>query len=259
MNRKLTIALILAGVLIGAMAAQVSAQSHLPGVQPNDYFTYSVRSYYQTSNPNFPVPASLVQTNNTDYYNVTVTQVQVFNVTRTNQWHFNNGTQEQDSLTVQDTDTGINYYMYAFEGIYDSNLNAGDLLRPGSNDTARINQTITTNYPSGPRESNVITIILQVYDTSDPTNSTIGTGNYTYVIDRETGVLVQRIIYSEFSDHSGSEVWALKETNRWTVTAKPSEFPWTIVIAAVVIAAIVIVAVVVVVFRGKYKRRRKVH
>jgi hypothetical protein len=258
MYRKLTIVFIFAALLAAAMAAQVSAQSHLPGVKEGDYFTYSIVSYYQTSNSSFPVPASLAQVNATDYYKVMVSQVQDYNVTRTNILHFNNGTQDQNTLTVQDTDTGVSYYMSGFEGIFDANLNAGDLLRPGASDGVRINSTVTLNYPSGSRESNVLTLIGDVVDTADPTNNTIGTGNYTYVIDRATGVLVQRIIYSEFSDHNGSEVWTLKDTNRWTVTAPPFEFPWLIVAVAAVVVVAVVVAVVVV-FKLKNSHRRKTH
>jgi hypothetical protein len=257
MYRKLTIVLVLAGLLAAATAAQVSAQSNLPGVEADDYFTYSVVSYYETSNSSFPVPASLLQVNATDYYKVMVSQVQGYNVTRTNILHFNNETQDQNTLTVQDTNTGTNYYMSGFEGIYNANLNAGDFLRPGAGDGVRINKTITIDYPSGAREANVLTITQEVVDTSDPTNNTKGTGNYTYVIDRATGVLIQRIFYSEFADHNGSEVWTLKETNRWTLTAPPFEFPWLIVaVVATVVVAVVVVAVVVFKRKG---RRRKTH
>ena len=62
------------------------AQAWSPGVKPGDYFTYSVSTYWNSSNSSRTVPVYLLENNNTKWYNVSVSRVSGNNVTATNSW-----------------------------------------------------------------------------------------------------------------------------------------------------------------------------
>jgi hypothetical protein len=199
-----------------------------------------------------------VQINGTVAYNVTVSAVIDVNVTATNTWKFSNGT-ELNSLVTLDTDSGtlfFSVYDWAFLGFYNANLGVNDVLYPGGNltDPIRINQTTTREYASGKRDTNVVIISYDSSLASDPTNSTVGTTTITHYIDKATGVLVERKIFTEFPDQNGTELWKLKSTNLWAVSAAPLD-PLMIVVA--VVAAVVVAAVVGVVYRGRRRRGRR--
>jgi len=263
MNSKLAIAVSLLAILLLSFAGSAFGETKGIGVQEGDYYIYHIVTHYDTANSTFPVPEAYVEFNATDNYKVMVTAVQYTNVTRTNIWHFNNGSQDQTTLVVQDIMSGTMYYpMAGFEGIYEANLTAGDLLRPSAGDNIRINQTINRDYSSGSRQTNVITITQPELDIRDNTNTTLGTGNYTYMIDRLTGVVVERIDTSTYADHSGTLTWTLVDTNRWDVSggSSSSSDPWLSlpVIGGVVAVVVVVVAVAgFVVYRKRQGNRRR--
>ena len=171
MNKKLTIALPLLAFLVFGLVGQTLAQTRLPGVHQEDYFIYDITSHWSSSNASLSVPPYLLGINDTRWYNVTVSGVQGINVTARTAQHFANGTDDNRLITL-DVDSGSIYFMYGFQGFFDANLTVGELLRPSGNSTVTINQTISRDYVSGKRDTNVVAIS---YPITDSTNSSIGT------------------------------------------------------------------------------------
>ncbi len=259
MNKKIVITLSLLTVLCLSLTGQALAQAWSPGVKPGDYFTYSVSTYWNSSNSSRTVPVYLLENNNTKWYNVSVSRVSGNNVTATNSWEYNNGTRG-NSLVDMDVATGEVLFaiqgLPAFQGFFASNLNSGDLLRPilNENETVRIDRTITREYLSGGRDTNVANTS---YAVTDYYNSTIGTETVTFYIDKATGALVERINYVEFPDETGSIEWKLIDTNAWVVSGPQISLPLPLPIIIAIIIAIIIVIVVALFFRGRRHSKKK--
>jgi hypothetical protein len=200
-----------------------------------------------------------VQINNTQWFNVTVSAVLGVNVSATNIWHFVNGT-EIPSLVVLDVDSGQMHYMGGFQGFFYANLAVGDVLRPSAppdNDSApvAVSQTISREYASGRRDTNVASDSFPV---TDFTNSSIGTETVTFYIDKATGVTVERYEYVEFPDENGSTTWTLSDTNLWDVTASTDfPLPLPVLIVIVIIVAVAVSAAVIHRVRKTRRRRRR--
>lgn len=262
MNKKLTITLPLMFLLCFGLVGQVFAQTRVLGVTFGDNLIYSRTSTWQTSNASAILPPYLVDTiNGTLNYNVTVYYVAGNNVTEIEAWTFKNGTVINSVATINtDTDDVYDFVpnLPPFQGFYDANLQVNDPLYPGNlTIPLRINQTITRDYASGKRDTNLVEYSYQVEDATDPTNSTIGTQTESLYIDKATGVLVEGRVFSQFADHNGTELWTLQSTNLWAVSAAPLELPlpWPIIVA--IVAVVVVVVAAAVYFRGKRHRRRK--
>jgi hypothetical protein len=260
MNKKLMIALPLLFLLCFGLVGQVLAQTRVPGVTFGDNLIYSITSSWSTSNASATVPAYLVQINDTRVYNVTVTYVIDDNVTALNIWSFTNGTDIISRATVN-TDSGelLEYIpgLPAFQGFYDANLGVNELLYPSGNYSITINQTVTRDYASGKRDTNVLTVSNLSYLGSDLTNSTLVTTTINQYMDKATGVLVERTIFTEYPDQNWTELWTLKSTNLWAVSATPLETPLPLPIIVAIVAIIVVVIIAAVYFRGKRHRRKK--
>ena len=265
MNKKLTITISLLIILCFGVVGQALAQTRTPGVKANDYLVYNITTHWNPASTSEAAPSILVDLNNTKQYNVTITGVSGANVTTNQLWDFVNGT-ELPYLVVWNLETAESYYMSSqFEGIIGANLGVGDLLHPSGNDSLTINQTITRDYASGARDTNVVQLSSPVQNstidsaTNQTTYTTIGNQDVTFYIDKATGVLVEQ--RSEISSltpvESGSTVWTLKETNLWNVSSSTTtiELFMTLIIAIVAVIAIVVVAVVFVVIRRKGHRK----
>jgi hypothetical protein len=253
LDRKLAVAFFLLAVLGFVLAGQALAQttSGVPGVSPGDYLVYSITTTWSTTNESLAIPQELLVDNSTLHYNVTVEAVQGTNVTIENNWVFTNGT-DVNAPSLSNVDSGILYSYIpdrpAFQGIYDANLPVNSYQYPSGNDSgAVISLTITRNYASGKRDTNVVTYNYPVSDY----NNNSGTESTTFYIDKTTGVLVERQDHIQFPTYTASITWTLKNTNLWTVSAAPLPLPLPLIIAIVVI----IVAVVAVV--AFYRERKK--
>jgi hypothetical protein len=86
-----------------------------------------------------------------------------------------------------------------------------------------------------------------------------GTETQTLYIDKATGVLVERRVFSEFPDlgQTGTELWMLQSTNLWQVSAAPLELPLPLPIIIAIVAIVIVVVVAAVYFRGKRGRRKR--
>ena len=267
MNRKLAITIPLLTLLCVALIGGVYAQTRVAGVKGNDHMTYSIKSYWTSNNASEPAPDWLKEWNLTTQYKVMIGLVSGTNVTATHTWDFSNGTQIPYFITI-DIESGTPYYLSynqpPFEGIVGANLNAGDLLHPAGNDSVTINQTITRNYSSGSRPTNVVELSSPIQnETTDANNQTvlqtIGSQDVAYFLDKETGVLVEQTttLKSISPDDTATVTWKLTETNLWNAAAPADTFLITIVAVVAVVAIVAVIAALV--FRksrkGKKKRR----
>ena len=254
MNKKLAITVSLIIILCFSLAGQVFAVTSSPGVRGGDYFTYSISSYWTSTNTSLTVPEYLLENNNTKWFNVSISSVIGANVTATNLWEYNNGT-TGNSLVVMEVDNATVYFalenLPAFLGFFNANQSVNDLLLPLSNNDVRINSTINREYAGGNRETNVVSVS---YAVTDYYNTSLGTETITYYIDKATGVLVERIDFTEFPDQTGSVTWKLTDTNAWTFSIKP--FSW-LDILGIVIVIVIIVVVIVLFIMSRRNRGRK--
>jgi len=259
MNRKIAITFSLIVILGFGLAGQTLAQtaSWEPGVMQGDYLIYSITSHWSTTNSSLTVPDELLLYNSTLRYNVTVDVVQGPLVAILTNWVFTNGTDlTEPSYSNVTSGELINYLSVypAFQGIYDANLAVNNLLYPLGNDSLTISQTITRDYYSGKRDTNVVI-------TSDPikdVNNKTGTQTIVNFIDKSKGVLVELNSDIKFADYNASIIWTLKDTNLWTVSAAtlpPLPLPLPVIIAIVVV--IVAVVAVVVFYRERKQGRKK--
>jgi hypothetical protein len=264
MNRKLVITFSLLAILGFGLAGQTLAQtaSGKSGVMRGDYLIYSITSHWSTTNSSLTVPDELLRYNDTLRYNVTVESVQGGDqgsiIAILNNLVFTNGT-DLTAPSYSNIDSGelISYIpgYPAFEGIYDANLVVNNLLHPSGNDSLTISQTITRDYYSGKRDTNVVI-------TSDPIkdiNNKTGTQTISTYIDKSKGVLVESNSDIRFADYNASIIWTLKDTNLWTVSAvplPPLPLPLPVIIAIVVV---VIAVVAVLVFYRERNLGRKKH
>lgn len=252
MSKKLAAAITLLTVLCFSLAGQALAQTGSPGVEGGDYFTFSINTHWNTTNSSHTVPEYLVENNNTKWYNVSVSYVSGANVTATNTWEYNNGT-TGNSRVEMEVNNGTVYFaiqgLPAFQGFFPADLNMGDPIRPLANNPVRVNETVTREYAGVSREVNVVTFSYQVTDYS---NSSIGDETLTFYIDKATGVLVERIDYTEFPDQTGSLEWKLTETNVWGTSTQPMSLLETVAIIAVIA---IIVVIVMYLLRGRRQRR----
>ncbi len=252
MNRKLTlIAIPLLVLLCTAVMGQALAQTRVPGVKAQDNFIYKLTAHWSSDDPNETMPSYLTEFNETKQYEIIVGAVSGVNVTMTHVWTFNNGTENPYLITI-DVDSGAPYYLSnsipPFEAIVGTGLSAGDVLNPTGNDTTIIfNQTVSRQYATSTRPANILTLTNQ---------TSTGTSNVTYIIDQETGMLVEETINAEdYSPHDTVSItWTLVETNVWNAGSVSSYYdPFSLAIIIGVIIAVVIITVLYISNRRRHR------
>jgi hypothetical protein len=204
-------------VLAFIILTNLGSQGTVAGVKAGDEFIYDIKGYWTSNDPDLTVPTAVEQLNMTDWYKVAVANVEGAEVTFATTWHFINGTELQENRNVN-VETGMKYPTEGFWQIYAANLGENDFVRPIGPDRSTINETATRNYASGARETNRISIVLEYYDSNNP--STTWTEYQNIHFDRQVGILVEfsdKSIYTN-PDVTITQVWTLTETNRWTVS-----------------------------------------
>lgn len=190
-----------------------------PGVRKGDEFTYDLKGYWSSNDPEATIPENLPQINMTDWFKVTITDVNGADITIETGWHFNNGTEITGTGNIN-VETGIHYPTNGFWGIYASNLKANDFVRPTGPDRSTINQTSTRNYASGIRETNRISLEIKYYDANDPTYTTTWTEYMNTHFDKQIGILVELRDTSVYTnpDQTITLLWTITNTNRWQIS-----------------------------------------
>jgi hypothetical protein len=224
MSNKLYIAIVLLTVLIVASSAIIYAMSTASvkpvkvGVNVGDTFTYILQG---VSNLGIDAtePSWFMQYNNTDYYRVTITDVNVTSVTMDTTWKMLNGTETRLVQTI-DLATGMKTDQLAgFWALYASNLNKGDLLRPRGFDGLIVNSTDTKTYADSTRQRNIWSLQNDFFDTTDPTFSTYRNEFTTVFFDKETGMLDTLTNVQQYNNPSMALIitWQLVSSSVWTV------------------------------------------
>ncbi len=228
----------------------VLVQGVSSGVHAGDYFNYSIVTHWDSVNSSLTSPPNyLVYNNQTKMYNVSVYYAADADVIAMNTWEYYNGTTDfaRVEMEVENGTVYLATSAFAFQGFYAAKLNAGDLLQPLRVDGLRINETVTRDYASGKRDTNVVSVSYQVRDYY---NISIGTETVTYYIDKATGIMVERLENTVFPDQTGSIEWKLVATNLWVVSSQS----YSIFEIALIIAVILIIIGLLFYF---YMRRRK--
>jgi hypothetical protein len=211
----LVIVIVLALVIfLGAQATQGA----VPGVKVGDEFVYDIKGFWDSTDPNATLSDFYAQLNMTDWYKITVTDVDGSKVSINTTWRFTNGTELTGTNSV-DVDTGTVYPTNAFWAIYAANLKENDRARPSGVSQATINETATRDYASGARETNFVSLTQQSYDADDPTGTRTWTEIMNTKFDKQTGMLVEFRDISLFTNPSVTTniAWTLKESNVWDV------------------------------------------
>jgi hypothetical protein len=189
------------------------------GVKAGDEFTYGIKGFWSSQDSEISPSKSVLESNMTEWYRVTVTGVSGAEVSINTTWRFNNGTELDETGTI-DLETGDHYPSGGFWAIYTANLMAGDYVRHIGTDRSTVNQTYSQQYASGTREINRVSLVLEYYDANDPTNTRTLT-KYMYInFDRQTGILVELREISIFTNPelTLTLVWTIKDTNVWNVS-----------------------------------------
>lgn len=253
--RKHFFAVILLVGIIGVLLIQnCFAQARTPGVSVGMEFTYSQRSFWESSDPNLVQPAGLADINMTDYYRVTVTGITGSNVSTHTKWHFLNGSDVEKDGSVSTETTA---YQGGFWALIGSNLNASDRVHPNSeSDLSIINETVAWDYSGFQRQANHL-ILAFTGEKSDIAGSDY-TENVDTYFDRQTGALIQLEDNHAYSNPvtTLAVTWRLVSQNAWTGSENGQDWSLIAVVAAVIVASIVALSIVLV-YRKRRQSRRK--
>ena len=224
MTRKLFLAIIVLVIICVVSVAAIFAiqspseppKTAVPGLKEGNVFTYSMKGYSSTGDPNVTTPENFLQVNMTEYYRVTITSVSGPEVAFNTTWRFTNGTQIERPGKVNIA-TGID--SQEFWAIYAANLTDKDLVRPSTPNGITVNESETRTYKDGDRQTNIIKMQNEFIDSSDLTYSRTYT-DYMYVhFDRQTGMLVELRDMKIYTDPQIilTVEWKLVDSNVWNI------------------------------------------
>ena len=225
MARKLFLAIIVLVIICVVSVAAIFWVQSLPqtpsktvesGLTAGNVFTYNIKGLATKTGPNATIPESFLELNQTEWYRVNITSVSGSEVSYNATWRFINGTEFEQASKVNVATGAGNPDFWA---IYAANLTAKDLVRPSGSDGFTVNDTETRTYKGGNRETNLLSIQSQFYDSSDPTYSKTY-NDYMYVyFDKQTGMLVELRNIQLYSDPQLilTIEWKLADSNVWNI------------------------------------------
>ncbi len=221
MVNKALIAIVIGLIALGlGLWAIVASQTPpppvaVPGVALGNIFTYSIKGNAVLTSENASIPENFYVINMTAWYRVTITNVTGPEVHFNTTWHLVNGT-EIENVGYVNVLTGSDNQI--FWAIYPANLKVNDYVSPGGSDGAIVNETETRTYASGTRETNIMTLQNQLFDSSNPERTY---DDYIYVhFDKATGMLVELRDMKVYSDPGVilTTEQVLVSTNVWAVS-----------------------------------------
>jgi hypothetical protein len=217
MKDRIVLLNLISTFLLLALVAAASAQPRTVGVSVGNKFRYSGTVSWSSNDPSAKPSSSLVDINDTQWLEVTITAISGTNVTGQTTRHYRNGAETTTGGRV-DVDTGDGENITAF--VISADLAAGDSVYTSSPyNTWIINETVARTYLSGLRVTNHFN-----------TPSSPGTQSYrsNFYWDESTGVAVE--ILQETTNQTGlyttawsldfqiisSDVWTVPEFRTWT-------------------------------------------
>jgi len=214
MNIRIALLNLIATFLLLALVMEASAQPRTVGVNVGNTFTYSPTVSWSSNDSTATPPSYLVEFNDTQWEEFTVTAISGTNITMHATTDYKNDTEITTGGWV-DVNTGDTENMS--EEVISANLAAGDSMYTSSPyNTYIINDTVPRTYLSGERDTNHINLISS------------GTPSYSNDLywDKTTGVLVE--VVQDVTNQTGgfTTTWSLDiqitSSNLWTVVP---EFP----------------------------------
>jgi hypothetical protein len=202
--------LLFCAILIAGAFGQTSTVT--VGVSTGEFFKYNLTYFWASSNQADSVPASLLQKNATDFFQIDVLSVGGRSVGLQETWSFLDGTR-----TIQTIIEAVgNATSDSFIFVYSANINVGNPLFPAESDLPyRVNQTVSRSYNGVARETNHVAITR-----TDVQNETFTSIDIYF--DKQTGVLVEGTlidIYSATPNQTFTTHIALKESSVWEVSS----------------------------------------
>jgi hypothetical protein len=218
MNGRIVLLSLISAFLLVALVAGASAQTRTVGVIVGNKFRYGVAVGWSSNDTNATPPSFLVDANNTQWAELTITTISGTNVTGQMVAHYKNGTEISTGGWV-DVNTGNGENLTVL--IISANLAKGDSIYNSSSNTGIINETMSRTYSSGIRDTNHVNVTIS-----------IGTQSYImeYYWDKSTGVAVELLresttqtgayttTWSEDIQIIGSDLWTVPEFPTWTTT-----------------------------------------
>jgi len=231
MNSRIVLLNLIATFLLLALVVGASATTRTVGVRVGNKFKYRPTVSWSSNDTSATFPSELVDANNTEWGEFTVTGISGTNITM--QWttHYKNGTETTMGGWV-DVNTGAgNVTMFAIS----ANLAENDSLYTSSYNTWFINETVPRTYSSTVRDTNHLNM-----------TSLSGTLSYRYNFywDKSTGVLVEQL--REITNQTGTYTTATSldvqiiSSDVWTVPEFPTWTPALLILIALTSATMVI-------------------
>jgi len=227
-HTKAYVAIILVAIIaIATVTVAYATYGHstkakiIVGVHVGDTFYYNITGesilFTAGADPDAEY-AGFSQLNNTNYYEVTITAVNGVSVSLNTDWVFNNGTDIQNSQTI-DLATGQTTNSNSFWGIYASNLKLNGLLYPDGTSGLIVNSTGNEQFSSGLRTSNYWSTERVLVLSTDPTESTLQDNTIEVTFDAQTGVLtsLNNIIAYNNPEMNLIITWLLTNSTVWSV------------------------------------------
>jgi hypothetical protein len=212
----LLIVIIVAAIAI-VFASQDSVKPVTVGLNVGDTFTYSLKG---TSSLGLgaTLPTYFNQYNDTDYYKITVSDVNGSQVSLIEEWKFLNGTKVDNQQTI-DLSNGNKSNMDGFWAVYASNLKVNDLLRPNGFDGVKVNMTDTQMYADSLRTRAFFSMDNEFFDATDPTHNTFRYDYISVYFDQQTGMLDTLTNYQEYNNPQMVLIitWKLISSSVWEV------------------------------------------
>lgn len=222
MNSRIVLLNLISAFLLLALVVAASAQTRTVGVGVGNKFRFTLGTVsWISDDPSATPPSALVDANNTQWVEVTITTISGTNVTGQVTRHYKNGTEITEGGWV-DVDTGDGENITGL--VISANLAAGDSVYTSSpyNDYI-INETVPRTYFGGVRDTNHL-------NTASNTNSSSGTLSLRTNLywDKSTGFAVETrqettsqtgsytTTWSEDGQIISSNVWTVPEFSTWT-------------------------------------------
>lgn len=230
MNSRIVFFTLIATFLFLALVVAASAQTRTVGVFVGNNFSYNATVFWRSNDTSATPPSDLVEANNTQWLNFTVTDISGTNITAQITGLYKNGTEATPIDGWKDVNTGSGNLTMFF---ISANLASGDLVYTSS--TATINETVSRTYSGVERETNHLNMIIP-----DGTQTT-GVDIYW---DKSTGVLVEML--QETTNQTGtyttttSEDLQIISSDLWIVPEFPTWTPALLMLVALTSATIVI-------------------
>jgi len=242
-NGKLPVVTLLLCLSCFAYTKAASSRTWAPGVSKGDFFYYEMYGVYTSSKANATIKVPPFEHNNTDWVRIDIIGVSGSIVYQVYTLHFKNGTESKFDLQTDLTPSSAGSFNPTKTGVplCAANLGVGDPL-PTVQFT--LNETLIRTYPSGERETNLVS-----WDSPEDWGRCY--------FDKKTGILVELYRVHKFTNRVTGEAIEkadhveLTRSNLWEIT----EFPTTL--APIFIAIITVTLLLLAIATRKQKSTKK--